>query len=145
MADIPHPHGARPRPLSPHLQVYKWSVTMATSITHRITGVGLYVGIVLIAWWLIAASMGPETYQPFVNAATNPIGQIILFCFTWAAAYHLFNGIRHLSWDLGYGFLPKTAMWTGVIVIALSLIAAIAIFIWAHSPQSGVYRAGIYQ
>jgi succinate dehydrogenase cytochrome b subunit len=139
MADIPHQHGVRPRPLSPHLEIYKWSVTMATSITHRITGVGLYVGIVFIAWWLVAASMGPDTYQPFLNAAANPVGQIILFGFTWAAAYHLFNGIRHLAWDMGYGFLPKTAMWTGVFVAALSLICAAGIFAWAYTLRIGGY------
>jgi succinate dehydrogenase / fumarate reductase cytochrome b subunit len=137
MADIPHPHGARSRPLSPHLQVYKWSVTMATSITHRITGVGLYVGFVFIAWWLVAASMGPEAYAPFLKAAAHPIGQIILFGFTWAAAYHLLNGIRHLAWDLGYGFQRKTAMWTGVLVVALSIIAAIGMFAWAYTVRMG--------
>jgi succinate dehydrogenase / fumarate reductase cytochrome b subunit len=137
MADIPHPQRARPRPLSPHLHIYKWSVTMATSITHRITGVGLYLGIVFIAWWLVAASTGPETYQPFLNAAANPIGQIILFGFTWAAAYHLLNGIRHLAWDLGYGFLPKTAMWSGVVVIALSILGAVGAFAWAYMVRMG--------
>jgi succinate dehydrogenase cytochrome b subunit len=137
MADIPHPHGARARPPSPHLQIYKWSVTMATSITHRITGVGLYLGIVFIAWWLVAASMGPDTYQPFLNAAANPIGQIILFGFTWAAAYHLLNGIRHLAWDIGYGFLPRTAMWSGVVVVALSILVAIGVFAWAYAVRMG--------
>jgi succinate dehydrogenase / fumarate reductase cytochrome b subunit len=137
MADIPHPHGARPRPLSPHLQIYKWSVTMATSITHRITGVGLYLGIVFIAWWLVAASMGPEAYEPFLAAAAHPIGQIILFGFTWAAAYHLINGIRHLAWDIGYGFLPRDAMWSGVAVVALSIVAAVGMFVWAYSVRMG--------
>ncbi|MGN6149085.1 MAG: succinate dehydrogenase, cytochrome b556 subunit [Rhizomicrobium sp.] len=137
MADIPHPHGARPRPLSPHLQIYKWSVTMATSITHRVTGGALYIGLVFIAWWLVAASMGPETYEPFLAAAAHPIGQLILFGFTWAAAYHLINGIRHLAWDIGYGFLPKDAMWSGVVVIALSIIAAVGMFVWAYSVRMG--------
>ena len=137
MADIPHPHGARPRPLSPHLQIYKWSVTMVTSITHRITGGALYLGLVFIAWWLVAASMGPETYQPFLNAAGHPIGQLILFGFTWAAAYHLFKGIQHLFWDMGYGFLPKTAMWASVLVVALSLICAVGMFAWAYMVRMG--------
>lgn len=137
MADIPHPHGVRPRPLSPHLQIYKWSVTMATSITHRITGIGLYAGVVLIAWWLVAASMGPDAYQPFLNAAAHPVGQLVLFGFTWAAAYHLLNGIRHLMWDIGYGFLPKTAMWSGVVVVALSILGAVAVFAWAYTMRMG--------
>jgi succinate dehydrogenase / fumarate reductase cytochrome b subunit len=137
MADIPHAHGARPRPLSPHLQIYHWSVTMVTSITHRITGVALYVGIVFIAWWLVAASMGPEAYGPFLAVAGHPIGQIVLFGFTWAAAYHLLNGIRHLAWDIGYGFVPKDAMWTGIVVVALSIVAAIGIFVWAYTVRMG--------
>ena len=137
MADIPHPHGARPRPLSPHLQIYKWSVTMATSITHRVTGGALYIGLVFIAWWLVAASMGPEAYAPFLTAAANPVGQIVLFGFTWAATYHLLAGIRHLVWDIGYGFLPKTAMWSGVAVIVLSILIAIGMFAWAYSMRMG--------
>ena len=112
---------------------------MATSITHRITGVGLTAGMVLIAWWLIAASLGPETYQPFVNAAANPIGQIVLFGFTWALAYHLLNGIRHLAWDLGYGFGKETAMWTGGVVVALSIVLAVGVFVWAYSAQLGAH------
>jgi succinate dehydrogenase / fumarate reductase, cytochrome b subunit len=139
MADVPHVHGARPRPLSPFLQIYKWSVTMVTSITHRLTGMALYAGTILIAWWLIAASLGLEAYQPFVNAAANPIGQIILFGFTWALAYHLLAGIRHLAWDLGYGFLPKTAMWSGIVVIALSILTAVGVFAWAYSQQLGLH------
>ncbi len=110
---------------------------MATSITHRITGGALYLGLVFIAWWLVAASMGPEAYAPFLTAAANPIGQIILFGFTWAAAYHLFAGIRHLAWDLGYGFLPKDAMWSGIVVIALSIIAAVGMFVWAYTVRMG--------
>ena len=137
MADIPHARAARPRPLSPHLQIYHWSVTMVTSITHRITGVALYVGIVFIAWWLVAASMGPEAYEPFLAAAAHPIGQIVLFGFTWAAAYHLLNGIRHLAWDIGYGFLPKDAMWSGVAVVVLSIIAAVGVFFWAYAVRMG--------
>ena len=137
MADIPHPHGARPRPLSPHLQIYKWSATMVTSITHRITGIGLYVGIVFIAWWLVAASMGPDAYQPFLNAAAHPLGQLVLFGFTWAAAFHLFKGIQHLMWDIGYGFLPKTAMWASVVVVALSILFAVGVFAWAYTMRMG--------
>src|SRR5271169_6259674 len=92
------------RPLSPHLQIYRWPVTMATSITHRATGVALSAGTLLLAWWLIATASGPEAFATFQNLAANPIGEIVLLGFVWSLAFHLLNGIRHLAWDLGYGF-----------------------------------------
>jgi succinate dehydrogenase / fumarate reductase cytochrome b subunit len=127
MAD--HPQSARP--LSPHLQIYRWPVTMATSIIHRFTGVGLTGGTIILAWWLIAAASGPEAYADFLGYAHTLLGQIVLFGVTLAAAYHLFNGIRHLAWDMGYGFAVKTANATGILVFALSLVAAIAFFAYA--------------
>lgn len=97
-------NAARNRPLSPHLQVYKLIPTMASSITHRITGGALYFGTLLVAWWLIAIASG-ENYYNFVSAIFGSIfGQIILFGFTWALVQHLLGGLRHFVWDLGYGF-----------------------------------------
>jgi succinate dehydrogenase / fumarate reductase cytochrome b subunit len=127
MAD--HPQSARP--LSPHLQIYRWPVTMATSILHRFTGMGLTAGAAIMAWWLIAAASGPEAYADFASAAHSIIGQIVLFGITLAGAFHFFNGIRHLAWDSGYGFAVKTANATGIIVFLLSAITAIAFFAFA--------------
>lgn len=124
MAD--HPQGARP--LSPHLQIYRWPVTMATSILHRFTGVGLTGGMVILAWWLIAAATGPEAYADFIACAHSILGQAVLFAVTLAAAYHFYNGIRHLAWDAGYGFAVKTANATGIVVLILSLVTAVAFF-----------------
>ena len=121
-----------PRPLSPHLQIYRWPVTMATSITHRATGIALSAGTLLLAWWLIAAASGPEAFTKFQAAAANPIGEIVLFGFVWSLAFHLLNGIRHLAWDLGYGFDVATANRTGILVITLSVFAAIAVFVFAY-------------
>ena len=126
---------ARPRPLSPHLQIYRWPVTMATSIIHRATGVALAAGTLLVAWWLIATALGPAQYDLFSMVARSAIGQVVLFAFVWTLAFHLFNGIRHLAWDLGYGFDVPVANRSGVLVVTLSLFAAIAAFAYAYSAK----------
>jgi len=127
----------RPRPLSPFTTIYRWPVTMATSITHRVTGIGLALGTMLLAWWLIAVASGPEAYQMFMGVAASWIGQFVLFGFAWALSYHLLNGIRHLAWDSGYGFDVKIADKTGWLVIALSLLFAIGAFVLAYSGHGG--------
>src|SRR5437868_2975762 len=125
-------HGARrERPRSPFL-IYRWPVTMATSITHRITGLGLSIGTLLVAWWLVAVMMGPDIYGPFAAFAGSIFGQLILFGFVLSLAYHLCNGIRHLAWDLGYGFDLRTAHWTGILVYVLSILMTIAVFAWVY-------------
>lgn len=97
------------RPLSPHLQVFRPIVTMVMSIVHRVTGAGLYFGMALFAWWLVAAASGPG-YFDFVNGLFGSIlGQIVLFGFTWALIHHMLGGIRHFVWDTGHGFALKTA------------------------------------
>jgi succinate dehydrogenase / fumarate reductase, cytochrome b subunit len=123
------------RPLSPHLQIYRWPVTMATSIVHRATGAALAAGTLLVAWWLIAIMLGPDQYDRFSMIARSPIGQLILFGFVWSLAYHLLNGIRHLSWDVGYGFDKHTASRTGILVFVLSIIVAVGVFAWAYMSK----------
>jgi succinate dehydrogenase cytochrome b subunit len=91
------------RPLSPHIQIYHWHLTMVMSIAHRVTGVALYAGTLLLAWWLIAAASG-HAYFRFVNGIFGSwIGLIILFAFTWALIHHMLGGIRHFIWDTGHG------------------------------------------
>lgn len=138
MAEVPHPNAARARPLSPHLGIYKWSPTMATSITHRITGMGMAGGTVLIAWWLIAAASGPDSYAPFVVVVSNPISQVILFGFTWALSFHLLSGIRHLAWDIGYGFDPKFSNVMSVLIYIFSVLIAVGVFVVVHAQQLGI-------
>jgi succinate dehydrogenase / fumarate reductase cytochrome b subunit len=121
----PRPYG---RPLSPHLQIYRWPITMAASITHRATGMALATGTLFLAWWLIAAASGPNDYAIFMHAAANPIGQIVLFGFVWSLSFHLLNGIRHLCWDVGYGFRVPTAKLTAALVYGGSLLLAIGAF-----------------
>ncbi len=94
----------RERPLSPHLQVYKWQVQMVTSILHRATGMALAVGMLAMVWGLLALAGGPERWDAFAACVGSPLGQVVLFGFAWSLAYHLINGIRHLVQDAGYGY-----------------------------------------
>ena len=122
------------RPLSPHLQTYRFTLTMAMSIIHRITGVALYFGTLLLAWWLIAAASGPAAYSQVQAFTGSFIGRLIVFGYTWALLHHLLSGIRHLVWDLGYGFKAserETLTWAaligGISLTVLLWIAAYAI------------------
>jgi succinate dehydrogenase / fumarate reductase cytochrome b subunit len=125
----------RPRPLSPHLQIYRWPVTMATSITHRATGIALSAGSLVVAWWLIAAATGDGAYAVFSAVARSPLGLLVLFGFVWSIAYHLLNGVRHLAWDAGYGFEVKTADRSGILVFVLSVATAIGVFAYAYATR----------
>jgi len=93
----------RARPLSPHLDVYRMTLTMAMSIVHRITGVGLYIGVLLLAWFLLALSSDATTFATFSGFIRSFIGQLLLLGFTWALFHHMLGGIRHALWDSGVG------------------------------------------
>ena|SRR5437763_7919992 len=141
MADNPQSPPVRARPLSPFVTIYKWPITMATSIMHRATGIAISVGMILVAWGLIALASGPELYQPFTAAMGSVIGLIVLAGFLWSLVYHFINGIRHLAWDMGYGFAVRTANRTGVFVIALSILIAAALFAWGWwAAHNGFHR-----
>src|SRR6185312_8407455 len=116
------------RPLSPHMTIYHWAPTMLVSITHRATGIALSVGALVLALWLIAISNGPDAYQAFYGYALTPLGLLVMFGFAWSLAFHALQGIRHLAWDLGYGFQKETARLTALLVIGLSLLIAAAVF-----------------
>jgi succinate dehydrogenase / fumarate reductase cytochrome b subunit len=116
------------RPVSPHLQIWRWTITMAASITHRATGLALAGGTLFLVWWLIAAASGPEAYAVFARVAGHPVGEIIVFGLIWALAFHLLNGIRHLAWDLGYGFRMSTSRLTAALAYGFSLVLAAGIF-----------------
>jgi len=140
MADTPQRPLAHPRPLSPHMTIYRWPVTMMTSITHRITGVGLAVGVVILAWWLVSISNGPEGWQSFHAVFDTPVGLLVLFGLTWSLIYHFLNGVRHLAWDLGYGFDKRLAERNSVMIFALSIIAALAVFAAAWTGHGGYLK-----
>ena len=107
------------RPLSPHLTIYKPQITSVLSITHRLTGVALLIGAVLLAWWIVFNVYG-------CGSCINPLGKIFLFLWSLALYYHLLNGIRHLFWDMGKGFEIKTVNFTGVLVLILTIILTVS-------------------
>ncbi len=110
------------RPLSPHLSIYRWPITMTLSILHRISGLALSAGLIVFAWWLLAASSGGPAYQQFTEFASSIVGCLMLIGWTAAFFYHLANGIRHLVWDLGYGFELRTANASAWFVLVLTLV-----------------------
>jgi succinate dehydrogenase / fumarate reductase cytochrome b subunit len=114
------------RPLSPHLSIYRPMLTMMMSIAHRITGAALYFAMLLLAWWLMAAASGPNAYANVQWFLGSIFGRLVLFGCTWALLHHLLGGIRHLIWDIGYGFEPGEREWlaraTLIGSIALTLI-----------------------
>lgn len=115
----------RARPLSPHLQVYRWQIGNTLSIMHRLTGIALSVGIVALAYWLMALAGGRGSFDAAMHIYSSPIGRAALFGWTFSFTYHLLNGIRHLAWDAGYGFERKprrVSAWIAVLgALALTL------------------------
>jgi len=99
------------RPLSPHLMIYRPPLSMVMSIVHRITGGALYIGTLLLVWWLLAAVSGPGAYTTFQSVASSLIGRIVLFGYTWALIHHMLGGIRYLIWDTGRGFGAAEREW----------------------------------
>lgn len=122
------------RPLSPHVQVWRWHATMASSILHRATGVANYIGAVLTAIWLLLLASGPEAYQIVETIKSGPLGilfTLVLIGFTFSLTYHMFNGIRHLVWDAGKGFDPKGSNQRSIIIIIAAIVVTALIWIFA--------------
>jgi len=119
-------------PLSPHLQIYRWHISSLLSITHRISGVINFIALILILFWLIALSLGENNYESFLLIINSFFGKFILIGFTWSMNFHLLSGIRHLVWDLGYGFEIKTANISGIIVIITSLVVTVIFWLFAR-------------
>lgn len=124
---------ARPRPLSPHLQIYHFSITMTMSIVHRITGAALYAGSVLLAVWLAAAAFSPEAFELVNMVYGSWFGLLVLFGYTWALFHHMMGGLRHFVWDLGHGFAPgqrEALAWFGLAASLVLTLGAWAGFFW---------------
>ena len=119
-------------PLSPHLQIYRWHISSLLSITHRISGLINLLALILIFFWLIVLSSGENNYELFLLIINSFFGKFILIGFTWSMSFHLLGGIRHLAWDLGYGFEIKTANISGIIVIISSLFLTILFWLFAR-------------
>ena len=119
-------------PLSPHLQIYRWHISSLLSITHRISGVINLLALILIFLWLLTFSLGENNYELFLSIINSFFGKFILIGFTWSMSFHLLSGVRHLFWDLGYGFEIKTANISGIIVIISSLALTIIFWLFAR-------------
>ena len=115
-------------PLSPHLQIYRWHISSLLSITHRISGVINLLALIFIFFWLINLSLGESNYELFLLIINSFFGKYILIGFTWSMSFHLLSGIRHLVWDLGYGYEIKTANISGIMVIIGSLFLTIVLW-----------------
>ena len=123
----------RSRPLSPHLDVYKWQVQMVTSILHRATGIVLVFGLLGLVWGLLALAAGPERWTAFAACTGSPFGMLVLFGFSWALAFHLINGIRHLVQDTGHGYaIPEfvRSSWISIIGSAVLVVVVWAIVLF---------------
>ena len=119
------------RPLSPHLQIYRWQISMFTSIAHRVTGALLSLGSIFLAIWLISAGSGPDTFATVNGFAGSWFGQLLMFGWSFALFFHLCNGIRHLVWDMGAGLDLKTAHTTGYAAIGVAAVLTVLVWIWA--------------
>ena len=119
-------------PLSPHLQIYRWHISSLLSITHRISGVINLLALILIFFWITFLSFGESNYDLFLSKINSLFGKFILIGLTWSMSFHLLSGIRHLFWDLGYGYEIKTANISGIIVIIFSLVTTIAFWLIAR-------------
>ena len=126
------------RPLSPHLQIYRPTLTMMMSIVHRITGAALYFGTLLLVWCLLAAAAGPNDYANVKWFMETLLGRLILFGYTWALLHHALGGIRHLIWDLGYGFGPAEREWLTVATLVGSVGLTILIWFVGYLSMGGI-------
>tara|TARA_B110000438_G_scaffold247920_1_gene250328 strand:+ start:24 stop:410 length:387 start_codon:yes stop_codon:yes gene_type:complete len=119
-------------PISPHLQIYRWHISSLLSITHRITGVVNLLALILIFFLILTFSFSENNYELFLLIINSFSGKFILIGFTWSMSFHIFSGIRHLVWDMGYGFEIKTANISGIVVILFSLVATIIFWLFAR-------------
>lgn len=121
----------RERPLSPHLDVWRWHVTMLTSILHRLSGIGLYVGLLILVGWGAALAAGPETFAAYEAVLGSIPGKLVMLLLTLGAFYHLAKGTQHLIWDAGLGFRLSTANFVAVAAIAFALVASAVVWVLA--------------
>jgi succinate dehydrogenase / fumarate reductase cytochrome b subunit len=122
------------RPLSPHLQVYRLPLAAWLSITHRITGIGLTIGMLLLTWWVVAAAYGPDAYDTAIAFLGSPIGLLLLLGFSIALFYHLCNGIRHLLWDTGRNFEISETRRGNFLVLLGTVVLTVIAWAWALLP-----------
>ncbi len=127
----------RARPLSPHLQIYKPTLTMMMSIVHRITGSALYFGMLLLAWWLIAAASGPNAYSYVEWFMGSLIGRLVLLGYTWALLHHMLGGIRHLIWDTLHGLEPAEREMLTLATLVGSISLTLVLWVVGYLAMGG--------
>ncbi len=120
--------GTGSRPLSPHLQVWRWHLTLAASIMHRVTGMALYAGAFIAAGWAVSLAMGEQAFTGYRALLGSPLGLFVLIGLTFSAFYHLANGVRHLVWDSGLGFEKHEATVTAAAVFAFGAVATAVVW-----------------
>ena len=118
------------RPLSPHLSIYRWPITMLTSILHRATGIAMSIGFIVLAAWLLDAAIGADAYNALMGWLNTLVGRILFIGWSFAFFFHMANGVRHLVWDAGMGFDKGTASASGWFVLLLAIVLT-ALFWWA--------------
>lgn len=123
------------RPTSPHLQVWHWHITMFSSIVHRASGVAMVAGLIMLAAWFISITLGREAYTVFLTYAASPYGIMVWVGLSLAGFVHMAGGIRHLIWDLGLGFEPKTANNLSFLSLVGAVLTTVAL--WAYLFVSG--------
>lgn len=123
------------RPLSPHLQIYKPEFTSILSILHRITGIALAAGTLVLVWWLSAAAGSADSFAYAQGVIGSWCGRLLLFGWSFALFYHLCNGIRHLFWDAGKGFDLETARKSAMAVVVVSTLLTIGAWVWGYAAM----------
>ncbi len=123
------------RPLSPHMQIYRLPLSSVLSFLHRITGVALAVGLLLLVYWLLAVASGPEAYNAVQAFNASIVGRTLLFGWTFALFYHLCNGIRHLVWDTGHGYELPDIYRSGWLVVGVSVVLTVLAWMWGYSSM----------
>jgi len=131
------PMASANRPLSPHIQIYRPQITSVLSILHRITGVALTVGTLLLTWWLVAGVYGADAFATCQAFLGSWFGQILLWGFTFAVFYHLGNGIRHLVWDFGWGFEMSQLRASGLLMVAFAVVMTLITLFAAYAVAGG--------
>lgn len=124
---------ARAKPLSPHLQIYRWTITMTMSIVHRATGIALYAGTALLVLWLVAAALGEPAFGFVESVYRSWFGQLVLFLYNWALFHHMLGGLRHFVWDFGIGLEPgqrEMLAWANLAASIVLTLLVWTVFVW---------------
>jgi succinate dehydrogenase / fumarate reductase cytochrome b subunit len=125
------------RPLSPHIGIYRWPITMVASILNRATGIAVSVGTLLLVWWLVAAATGPAEFATVQAFIASPLGLLMLLGWTASLYYHFFAGLRHLAWDVGVGFGQAQLNPLSYLVLALTFAATAATWVAGYVVMGG--------